>query len=239
MNSSLNIIGLITARSGSKGIPGKNIKILGNKPLIQYSIKSALESDLISTVVVSTDSEEIANIAIACGAQVPYLRPSELAQDNTPTLPVIQNVLAYFEAAGQKFDAVCLLQPTSPFRPTGFVNKCIQNFMASKADSFISVLKVPHEYNPHWIFEADSNNFLKISTGEINIIPRRQELPTTYFRDGSVYITKTDLIKRKNKLLGGKIAFLESNPAFYCNLDELSDWEKAEQMFIDTPKLNS
>jgi CMP-N,N'-diacetyllegionaminic acid synthase len=228
----LKVLSIITARSGSKGIPGKNIKLLGNHPLISYSIISALESDLISKVIVSTDSEEIAEIAIKYGADVPYNRPSELAQDSTPTLPVVQDVLNYFKKQRQEFDAVCLLQPTSPFRPSGFVNECIQNFITSDADSFISVLKVPHEYNPHWAFEPDSENLLKIATGETNIIPRRQELPIAYYRDGSVYITKTDFIENKNKLVGGKIAFLESNPDFYCNLDELSDWVKAEQMMF-------
>lgn len=232
----MKILGLITARSGSKGIPGKNIKLLGKKPLISYSIISALESDLISKLMVSTDSEEIADIARQYGAEVPYLRPSELAQDTTPTLPVIQHVLEFYKNAGHEFDAVCLLQPTSPFRPAGFVNDCIQNFIASDADSFISVLKVPHEYNPHWTFEPDSNNLLKIATGETTIIPRRQELPTAYYRDGSVYITKTALIENENKLVGGKIAFLESNPDFYCNLDELSDWEKAIKLLKNIKK---
>ena len=228
----MKILGLITARSGSKGIPGKNSKLLGNKPLISYSITTALKTDLLAKVMVSTDSEEIADIARKYGAEVPYLRPSELAQDTTPTLHVVQNVLDFFETKGQKFDAVCLLQPTSPFRPPGFVNECIQNFIISDADSFISVLKVPHEFNPHWTFKPNSENFLKIATGETNIIPRRQELPAAYFRDGSVYITKTDFIEIQNKLVGGKIAFLESNPDFYCNLDELSDWMKAEQMIF-------
>ena len=233
----MKILGLITARSGSKGIPGKNSKVLGNKPLISYSILSALKANLISKVMMSTDSEEFADIAKEYGAEVPYLRPSELAQDTTPTLPVIQHVLEFYKKEGQEFDAVCLLQPTSPFRSAGFVNECIQNFIASDADSFISVLKVPHEYNPHWTFEADSNHLLKIATGETNIIPRRQELPAAYYRDGSVYITKTAFIENENKLVGGKIAFLESNPDFYCNLDELSDWEKAEQMVINNPHL--
>ena len=233
----MKIIGLITARGGSKGIPGKNVKILAGKPLIQYSIEAALQSKFIAKIAVSTDSIDIANISRRCGAEIPFLRPPELSQDSTPTLPVIRHLINYYKNIGVEFDAICLLQPTNPFRPKNFIDKCIQKFIDSEADSFISVLKVPHEFNPHWTFESDEHNLLKITTGEENIIPRRQELPNAYFRDGSVYIIKVQFIEIENKLIGGKISFLESNPDYYCNIDEIADWVKAEQMIHQKPQL--
>ncbi|MCC6721075.1 MAG: acylneuraminate cytidylyltransferase family protein [Bacteroidia bacterium] len=223
----MKILGLITSRSGSKGILGKNTKLLAGQPLLSYSITAAIETESISKVIVSTDSDEIANVALKWGAEVPFIRPDELALYTTPTLPVIQHALKFYRNEGKYFDAVCLLQPTNPFRPKGFIQQCIQKFITTNADSLISVLKVTHEFNPHWTFELDSSNFLTIATGETDIIPRRQELPTAYYRDGSVYITKTNMIESENKLVGGKIAFLESNPDFYCNLDTPSDWEIA------------
>src|SRR5690606_30729873 len=113
------------------------------------------------------------------------------AQDATPTLPVIQHAIEFFNANKELYDTVCLLQATSPLRPTGFIDRALEVFKTKKADSLVSVLKVPHEYNPHWTFEADEDGVLKIATGENILIPRRQELPVAYHRDGAIYLTRT------------------------------------------------
>ena len=225
----MRILGLIPAREGSKGIPGKNIKILGNQPLIAYSIKDGLSGNGLTKVVVSTDGEQIAETARRFGCEVPFIRPKELAQDRTPTIDVVLHTLDFLEQSGEFFDAVCLLQPTSPFRPKGFIEKCIQKFLATEADCLISVLEVPHEYNPHWTFKMDMEGALSIATGETSLIPRRQELPTAYHRDGSVYISRVSLIRDHQVLVGGKTAGILSNRHFYANLDTPKDWEKAEQ----------
>lgn len=233
----MKILALIPARGGSKGIPGKNIKLLGGKPLIAHAANSASQSSSISRLIISTDSEEIAQVASIHGIEVPFIRPQELALDTTPSIDVMIHALNHFKNLGEEFDAICLLQATSPFKPKNFVNECIQTFIDSGADSFISVLRVPHEYNPHWTFEKNELGELRIATGEKELIPRRQELPPAFFRDGCVYITKTNYLLQEKKIVGGKIAFKESNPDYYCNLDTLADWQKAEQMIQQNPQL--
>lgn len=225
----MKILGLIPARGGSKGVPKKNIKLLGKKPLIEYTLDDAKNSKLLTEIVVSSDDEEIAIAAEISGFQPPFLRPIELAQDTSTSLEVVQHAIAFFESQNIFFDAVCLLQPTSPFREKGIIDKAIEKFISSNADSLVSVLPIPHEYNPHWAFEENELGLLKIATGEDKIIPRRQELPKSYHRDGSIYITKTAVIKN-GSLYGNSIAYIESNPDFHVNIDTLKDWEKAEHL---------
>ncbi|MFL0682712.1 MAG: cytidylyltransferase domain-containing protein [Algoriphagus aquaeductus] len=224
----MKILGLVTARGGSKGIPGKNIKVLGHQPLIAYVIQDGLASNYLEKVVVTTDSEEIAQVSLKYGAEVPFLRPEHLAQDKTPSMDVVLHAIDFFEQEGHYFDAVCLLQPTSPFKPKGFIDDCVQKFRNTQADCLVSVLEIPHEYNPHWAFEMNSEGFLSIATGESTLIPRRQELPHAYHRDGSVYISKVALIKEKKVLVGGKTVGMISNKAYHANLDTMEDWNKAE-----------
>jgi N-acylneuraminate cytidylyltransferase len=225
----MKILAIIPARGGSKGIPGKNIKLLGRKPLLAYTFNSAKQSHFLSKTILSSEDAEIIEVAHSLGLEVPFERPSSLAQDHSSSIEVVQHAVAFFESKGEQFDAVCLLQVTSPFRENGFVDKAIQTFIEKKVDALVSVLKVPHEYNPHWTFEANHDGLLSIATGEKEIIRRRQELPNAYFRDGSIYITKVDTIK-KGSFFGDSLAFIESNPDYYVNIDTMNDWEKAEKM---------
>lgn len=224
----MRILGLIPARGGSKGVPKKNIKLLGKIPLIEYTINSAEESNLLTQIVISTDDEEIAIAAEVAGYKPPFVRPTEFAQDTSTSLEVVQHAIAFFESQNVFFDAVCLLQPTNPFREKGSIDIAIQKFINSDADCLVSVLPIPHEYNPHWAFDEE-NGFLKIATGDDIIIPRRQELPKAFHRDGSIYITKTSVIKN-GSLYGKSIAYIESNPQFHVNIDTMKDWEKAERL---------
>ena len=226
----MKVLGIIPARGGSKGVPRKNIKLLGNKPLLQYTSDVALASDLIDTLVLSSDDDEIITVAKSLGIEVPFKRPSDLALDTTPTLPVIINVLEYYKSIGQNFDAVCLLQVTSPFRTVEFLNNAIKTFIKKETDSLVSVQQVPHEYNPHWVFEDNGKGVLKIATGEQEIISRRQELPKAYHRDGSIYITKTSVLLEQKSLYGKSISFIESPKEWYVNIDTMDDWEKAEML---------
>jgi CMP-N,N'-diacetyllegionaminic acid synthase len=226
----MRILGIIPARGGSKGVPGKNIKLLNGKPLLQYTAEIALESQFLTAVILSSDDKQIITVAKSLGIQVPFLRPEELAQDTTPTIDVIIHALQWYENQAVFFDAVCLLQVTSPFRTVEFLDKAIEKFIASGCDSLVSVQKVPHEYNPHWTFEVNPEGNLKIATGEEKIISRRQELPETYHRDGSIYIVKTEVLLQQHSLYGKSISFIESRPEFYANIDTLADWEKAEEI---------
>ena len=224
----MEIIAIIPARSGSKGVPGKNIKLLNDKPLIAYTIQQAIESNAFKKIIVSTDDQSIAEIAMHYGAEVPFLRPSKLADDTASSISVVQHAIDFLESEGHFFDAICLLQPTSPFREKGFIKKAVAIFSENNSDALVSVLQVPHEYNPHWVFEADQNGFLQIATSEKEIIKRRQELPMAYFRDGSIYLTRIDVIK-KGTFYGEQLSYIQSNPNLYINIDTMQDWVNAEQ----------
>jgi CMP-N-acetylneuraminic acid synthetase len=226
----MKILAIIPARGGSKGIPRKNIKLLCGKPLINYTIGAALQSSRISEIMVSTEDVEIAETARQTGANVPFMRPDDLSQDKSSTLDTVLHVLECYEQLDQYFDAVCLLQPTSPLRSTELIESCIQQFESTRADSLISVRSVPHELNPHWIFEPNENSFLGLATGEKQIITRRQELPPAYYRDGSVYLTKTSVLRERNSLYGDKIAYFVTDHLPYVNLDTMKDWKKAKKI---------
>jgi N-acylneuraminate cytidylyltransferase len=223
----MRILGIIPARGGSKGVPGKNSRPLAGKPLIGYSIAAAQDARL-DAVIVSTDSPEIASIAEKHGLKPPFLRPAALARDDSTSLSVVQHALDFCEASGEVFDAVCLLQPTTPFREKGFVDRAISRFETSGADALVSVLPVPHAFNPHWVFEPDGG-WLRIATGDKHIIPRRQELPPAYYRDGSIYLTKTEVV-RAGSFFGARTAFIESDPRWHVNIDSAEDWERAETL---------
>lgn len=196
---------------------------------MEYTINSAKESALLTQIIVSTDDEEIAIAAEVSGVKPPFIRPAEFAQDTSTSLDVVQHAINFFESKNIFFDAVCLLQPTNPFREQGFIDRAIEKFIATKADCLVSVLPIPHEYNPHWAFEESEDGLIKIATGESRIISRRQDLPKAFHRDGSVYITKTDIIKN-GSLYGNSIAYIESNPEFHVNIDTMKDWETAEKL---------
>lgn len=226
----MRILAIIPARGGSKGVPEKNIKLLDGKPLLAYTSEVALQSKYLTELIVSSEDEKILAVAKSLGIKAPFVRPTELAQDNTPTIDVMIHALQWYNSQNIFFDAICLLQVTSPFRPLGFIDKAIDKFIKSGSDSLVSVQKTPHEFNPHWTFEVNSEGNLKIATGETEIISRRQELPVAYHRDGSVYITKTDVILKGHSLYGESTAFIETEPGFYVNIDTMQDWEKAEEM---------
>ncbi len=227
----MKILGLIPARGGSKGVPHKNKKVLGDLPLISYSINSAIKSKLIHNILVSTDCVDLFQIAENSGCKPPFIRPSALSQDSSTSLEVVQHAISFFEEQGILYDAVCLLQPTSPFRKEGFIDSAIQQFIDKQVDSLVSVLPVPHEYNPHWTFEIQEKGLLKIATGEEHIIPRRQDLPKAYHRDGSIYITKVSVLKQ-GSFYGDSMAYIESDPEWYVNIDTLYDWNRAEELRI-------
>ena len=224
-----NILGLILARGESKGVPRKNIKELGGKPLLAFTAEAALASKKLNKVILSSDDDEIIKVGQKYGIDVPFKRPAELAQDNSGSLGVVQHALSFMKSQGEHYDAVVLLQVTSPFRRKGFIDKAIEKFQDGDFDSLVSVLPVPHEYNPHWVFEPDENDELKVATGDEAIIKRRQELPKAYFRDGSIYITKTEVIKQ-GSLLGKRIDYIENDSDHYVNIDTKEDWKKAEEV---------
>jgi CMP-N,N'-diacetyllegionaminic acid synthase len=226
----MRVLGIVPARGGSKGIPRKNLRLLGGKPLLAWTAEAALASVRLARVILSTDDPEIAAVGAACGLDVPFLRGPQLASDTAPTLPVVVDAVGRLERDGDHYDAVCLLQPTSPFRPAEDIDGCIELLESSGADSTVAVLPVPPEHNPHWVYFRDAAGFLRLSTGEPEPVPRRQDLPAAFYREGSVYVTRRDVLMLRHSLYGDRVApyVVERGPT--VNLDTLEDWRRAEAL---------
>lgn len=225
----MRILGIIPARAGSKSIKSKNIKLLGGKPLIGYTIESALRSEYLTDILVSTDGQEIAEVAKSYNIKVPFLRPEYLSSDQAKSIDVVIHALEFMEKAGEKYDAVCLLQPTSPFRPEKMIDGAINEYRKLKADSLISVIDVPHHFNPHWVFEEANDGLLQIATGEKEIITRRQELPKAFVRDGCIYITQREIILNRKSFFGDRLIKYSNDSDIHINIDTMDDWQKAEE----------
>ncbi len=203
--------------------------MLNGLPLIGYVARDAKDAHLLDSVIISTDSREIGEIAEGFGIAFPFLRPSEISGDKSPSIDFVKHAILKMAERGHHYDAICLLQPTSPFKPKGFIDSCVRQFTEGGYDSLVSVLEVPHEFNPHWVFEESTDGSLKIATGEGQLIPRRQELPKAFYRDGSVYLAKSNLILKESRLVGGKLGYVLSDESYYCNLDTMKDWQQAEE----------
>lgn len=220
MYKTKKILGVITARGGSKGIPRKNIRLLNGRPLIAYSIDAAKNSSAVGRTVVSTDDEEIAEVAKQYGAEV-IMRPSDLAEDKTPMDPVLKHVVEYLEKENYIPDAVVLLQPTSPLRTVEHVNGALEKFLAGDFDSFISIFKI---YNNR--LEIDKNDLVTPTFTESK---NRNERPAAIFENGAIYISKIDLIK-SGRIRGKKIGYYEMDQYSSIDIDTLLDFEVAEKL---------
>jgi len=227
-NKRFRVLGLIAARGGSKGLPRKNIRLLCGKPLLQYTAESALAARRLARVILTTDDEEIAEVGRRCGLDVPFMRPAELAADDTPTLPVVRHALGWLEAHGEYFDAICQLQPTNPLRKPEDIDACIELLEHSGADAVMTILPVPAEHNPHWVYFRDEDGRLSLSTGEVTPIPRRQELRPSFHREGSVYVTRRNVVMRENSLYGKQVIGHLVNADQSMNIDGPEDWERVE-----------
>lgn len=226
----MRVLGLVPARGGSKGVPRKNIRLLCGKPLLQYTAEAALMARRLSRVILSTEDEEIMDVGHRCGLEALFLRPSELAQDDTPMLPVVQHAVRWMEAEGERFDAICLLQPTNPLRRAEEIDACIELLERRAADAAVTTLPVPAEHNPHWTYFQSEDGLLRLSTGEATPIPRRQDLPLAFHREGSVYVTRRDVLMEENSLYGKRLAGYLLRPEQCVNIDNPEDWARAEQL---------
>lgn len=216
----MKILGIIPARGGSKGILKKNIKFLNGKPLIAYTIEAALNSKLYR-VIVSTDCDEIADVSKMYGAEV-MMRERYLAEDKTPTLPVIQDVLKRID---EKFDAVMTLQPTSPIRNTQHINEAIELFgKDQEANSLISVVQVPHNFMPEKLMSFNGKYLLGNTE-----VKRRQDIAISYARNGAaIYITRTENLDEY--IFGGKILAYYMSKLESFDIDDMEDWEIVERL---------
>jgi CMP-N,N'-diacetyllegionaminic acid synthase len=225
----LRVLGLVPARSGSKGVPGKNTRCLGGRPLLVHTALAAVSAERLSAVVLSTDSQEIADLGLGAGLEVPFIRPDHLALDDTPSLPVVQHAIDALAAGGREFDAVCLLQPTSPIRPEGLIDACIDRLATSDADSVVTVRPLPDEHHPAWAFVEDLDGALRLYDGSPEPTIRRQDLAPAFVRDGAVYVTRVDVIIGGS--LYGRRTLGVVGPEHGINIDSEHDWARAEALF--------
>lgn len=226
----MRVLGLIPARGGSKGVPGKNIRPINGRPLLEYTVASALQATSLARVILSTDDDAIAEVGERCGADVPFRRPSNLATDYTPTLPVVRHALTWLEAHGDVYDAVCILQPTTPLRLPADIDRCVERLRQSGADTVMTVVPVPTECNPHWVYFANDDGSLRLSTGERAPITRRQMLPDAWRRDGSVYVVTRASVMDDDTLFGARVIGEPIDPARCVDINTPDDWARAEQM---------
>lgn len=198
------VLALIPARGGSKSIPRKNIALLAGRSLISYAIEAARNSESVGRVIVSTDDEEIASVAKAEGAEVPFLRPPALAEDSTLILPVIRHLLESLgNESGYRPWAVALLQPTSPLRKPAHVDGAVALLRETGADSVVSVVDVPHNFNPVSLLRIEGGRLVPYLKGEGNRVLRRQDKPVVYARNGPVVlVSRYKTLMEKNELYG-------------------------------------
>lgn len=221
---------IIPARGGSKGIPHKNIKLLGGKPLIYYAIETARQLTSDDNICVSTDDDEIISTVQAVGLLVPFKRPDSLATDYASSYDVIMHAVRFYEERGRHYDAVVLLQPTSPFRDVEDVKACIEKYN----DSYEMVVSVKNaSANPYYdCFESDENGYLKPSKGD-GTISRRQDAPKVYEYNGAVYVMNIEALKHESYNLFDKIGFVEMSELHSVDLDTMFDWKIVELMISD------
>jgi len=227
------MIALIPARGGSKGLPGKNIKLLNGKPLISYAIDSALKVKTIDRVIVNTDDPEIAEVAKKYGAEVPFLRPDALASDTANAIDVYLHFIDYIESENYSCESLIILQPTSPLRSAVHIQEAIELFREKQASSVISFTKEQHPVFWHKYINEQG----KITPlFEKDHVVNRQELPVTYYPNGAIFIFDIAFLKKKNYYGEETYGYLMSNKNS-IDIDTQEDFDYAEFIFSKSNRI--
>ena len=226
----MRVLGLIPARGGSKGIPRKNIRLLCGKPLLHYTIEAGLAARQLSRVILSTEDEEIAEVGRRGGVDVPFLRPPELAEDETPMLPVVQHTIRWMEERNEYFDAICLLQPTNPLRRPEDIDGAIELLQQSGADSVISFFDVGEKHPARMKYISSDGRVIDPPFAEKVEGQRRQDLPKLYLREGSIYLTRRNVLMEKNSFKGDDCRAWIIPEVRACNIDTPFDLFIAKQL---------
>ena len=227
------VLALIPARSGSKSIPQKNIRSFAGAPLIAYSIAAGLKAETVTRVVVSTDDEQIAALARNYGAETPFLRPEELAQDETPDLPVFQHALDWLaDSESYQPDIVVQLRPTSPFRRITHINEAVYRLIEHPEADAVRTVCIPFQ-NPYKMWRINSFGLMQplIETDlrEPYNLPR-QDLPEVYWQTGYVDAAWADTILEKGSMTGDRILPMIIDPNEWIDIDSPDDWRRAERL---------
>ena len=225
------VLAVVPARGGSKRLPRKNVLPLAGRPLIEWSIRAALDSGVCEDVLVSTDDAEIADIALRSGALVPWLRPANLSNDTAPTAPVLAHALAWYEQEHGAVEAVLLLQPTSPFRTADSVKAACAEFTSQSGRPLNTVVGVsPVDHHPAWTFYL-RNGVAEPCLGWEPFSKRSQDLPPAYRLNGAIYvIPATDVRQGLPIVRPGVIAHPMPDPVEGLDIDTPDDWIEAERL---------
>lgn len=219
------MLAIIPARGGSKGVKRKNIKKINGQSLISYTIREAMKSKYITKLIVSTEDEEIAQEGKRCGAEVPFLRPIELAKDDTPGIDPIIHAIRWLEEKGEFYDYVMCIQCTSPFRKSWQIDEAIEKLIKQNVDSIVSVCE--SEVTPYWMKIIENGKMRSFFRNENNIV-RRQDAPIVYRLNGAIYICKTDiLLKYENWYTEKTIAYIMDKVSS-IDIDDMIDFKFAE-----------
>jgi len=202
------VLGLVTARGGSKGIPRKNLRPVAGRPLIAWTLDAAKAARSLSRVVVSTDDPEIALVARSLGVDAPFLRPAELSGDASAHLDVVCHALDWLAShQGQQFEYVCLLQPTSPLRSAGDIDGAVELAVSRRAEAVVGV--TPSPVHPNLIYRMDLNDTLTPLLSPIAGYARRQDLPPVYVLNGAIYVNRIEALRRERTFTpAGALGFL-------------------------------
>ena len=224
----MKLLAVIPARGDSKGVPRKNIASINNRPLISYTIDAALSVDRITDVVVSTDDEEIAKVAENLGAKVPFIRPANLATDSAESAPVIIHALKHMEAKHNwNYDAVIMLQPTSPLRTSDNINQALDLYSSKPCDSVVSIISVGG-YHPFRMKRLEGEQLVNyIDQGFWDMRPS-QILPSVYIRNGAIYLLNRDILLKHEMLIGEHCLGLKMSDEDSINIDTRLDFIMAE-----------
>lgn len=231
MKKLLNIICIITARSGSKGLKNKNIRKLKGLPLLAHTILAAKKSKMLTRVILSTDSKLYANIGLKFGAEVPFIRPKKLATAKAHHPEVVNHALKFVEKKDHtKFDYVVMLQPTSPFRKLKHINEAINKFLKENNESLISVKK--QDYPPWWLFALKRNKlsqFLKFKNKNVFNL-ERQEFPNLFRPNGAIYVSKRNVLYSGNLINPKSCGYYIMDEIDSIDIDNLIDLKVAENI---------
>lgn len=226
-----NILGLIPARGGSKGIPNKNIIDLNGKPLINYTIEAALAASSLDHVVVSTDSQMIADIANTAGAETPFLRPEKLAADSSGAVEVIEHAVRFFKEKNSTIDLIVYLQPTSPLRTHQDIDAAIALMQGNSADSLVSVMDVPHQFGPDSLMIENTEGeaiWVENSAQTTQILSRQSKTAYVARNGPAILITRPETINSYGSLYGNKVLSYKMPTSRSIDIDEQADLEHAE-----------
>lgn len=229
----MSIVAVIPARGGSKGIPRKNLVRIAGRPLIAYAIDAARTAASVDRVLISTDDSEIADVARELGAEVPFLRPRELADDAAPMLGVLWHALAWLESQGVAVEALVLLQPTSPLRTGRHVEEAVALFRSAPASSVVSVVEVPHQFNPVSVMKMSDQGALVPFLGGQAVVTRRQDKPKAYARNGPVVLVCHPDTLRSGELYGASCLPYLMSEEDSLDIDTPQDLLLAEQALLD------